>query len=93
MVLKKNSFILKKIKLPKLVLKSPQIEAFEQAIELLFKLCIFQDDIKVVVNKHNELRRKVAKGLETRGVNGAQPKAADMYELVWDKELAASAQR
>ena len=58
-----------------------------------FKMCIFQNDIKVVVDKHNELRRKVAKGLETRGVNGAQPKAADMYELVWDKELAASAQR
>ena len=56
-------------------------------------MSFFQNDIKVVVDKHNELRRKVAKGLETRGVKGAQPKAADMYELVWDKELAASAQR
>jgi hypothetical protein len=52
-----------------------------------------QDDIKVIVDKHNDLRRKVAKGLETRGVNGPQPKAADMYELVWDSVLAASAQR
>jgi hypothetical protein len=47
----------------------------------------------VIVDKHNELRRKVAKGLETRGVNGGQPKAADMFELVWDPVLAASAQR
>jgi len=47
----------------------------------------------VIVDTHNALRRKVAKGLETRGVNGPQPKAADMYELVWDPVLAASAQR
>ena len=47
----------------------------------------------MIVDKHNELRRKVAKGLETRGVNGGQPKAADMFELVWDPVLAASAQR
>lgn len=46
------------------------------------KLCtrdLSDDDIKVIVNKHNELRRQVAKGLETRGVNGPQPKAADMW--------------
>ncbi len=54
---------------------------------------MIQGDIKVIVDKHNELRRKVAKGLEIRGVNGPQPKAADMYELVWDPVLAASAQR
>jgi len=54
---------------------------------------LIQGDIKVIVDKHNELRRKVAKGLEIRGVNGPQPKAADMYELVWDPVLAASAQR
>ena len=47
----------------------------------------------MIVDKHNELRRKVAKGLESRGVGGGQPKAADMYELVWDPVLAASAQR
>ena len=52
-----------------------------------------QDDIKLIVNKHNELRRNVAKGLEGRGVGGGQPKAADMFELVWDPVLAASAQR
>ena len=47
----------------------------------------------MIVDKHNELRRKVAKGLEARGLNGGQPKAADMFELVWDPVLAASAQR
>ena len=45
------------------------------------------------MDKHNELRRKVAKGLESRGVGGGQPKAADIYELSWDPVLAASAQR
>jgi hypothetical protein len=35
----------------------------------------------------------VAKGLETQGVDGPQPPAADMYELVWDEGLAAAAQR
>jgi hypothetical protein len=39
------------------------------------------------------LRRKVAKGLEVQGANGPQPSATDMYELVWDPVLAASAQR
>ena len=35
----------------------------------------------------------MAKGLETQGIDGPMPKAADMYELVWDEGLAASAQR
>ncbi len=35
----------------------------------------------------------MAKGLETQGIDGPQPKAADMYEIVWDEGLAASAQR
>ena len=47
------------------------------------------------MTKHNDLRRKVAKGLETQAANGSgpQPSATDMYELVWDNTLAASAQR
>jgi len=41
------------------------------------------DDEKVrVVRKHNELRRKVASGQETRGLNGPQPPAAFMPDLV-----------
>ena len=54
---------------------------------------VFQDDIKIIVDKHNDFRRKVAKGLEGRGVGGGQPTAADMFEISWDPALAASAQR
>jgi hypothetical protein len=35
----------------------------------------------------------VAKGLEKRGVNGSQPKASDMAQLIWDPVLARMAQR
>ena len=42
---------------------------------------------------HNDLRRRVAKGEETLGVGGKQPAAADMYQLVWDDDLAEVAQR
>ena len=47
------------------------------------------------VKAHNDLRRRIAKGLETRGTpgSGPQPAAQDMNELVWDDELAAVAQR
>merc|ERR1719370_1450726 len=41
-----------------------------------------------MVAKHNELRRKVAQGNQPD-----QPPAANMRELVWDEELATSAQR
>ena len=37
-----------------------------------------------IVDKHNELRRKVAKGQETQGSNGAQPAASNMKEMVKD---------
>merc|ERR1719186_1364772 len=40
-----------------------------------------------IVNYHNELRAKVAKG-NVRG----QPKAANMRKLTWDSDLAATAQ-
>ncbi|XP_044731398.1 venom allergen 3-like [Chrysoperla carnea] len=40
-----------------------------------------------LLNKHNELRNRVAKGNQ----NG-QPSASNMYELVWDDELANIAQ-
>ena len=54
-----------------------------------------QDEQKQIVDAHNDLRRKVAKGQETQGANGSgpQPKAADMFQLSWDPVLAASAQR
>ena len=46
-----------------------------------------------IVSKHNELRAKVANGQETQGADGAQPKAANMKELVWSDEVAEAAQR
>lgn len=50
---------------------------------------------EILVNKHNELRRRIAKGLETkhaRGTKGPQPSASNMNELVWDDEVAKMAQ-
>ena len=43
-----------------------------------------------LVDKHNELRRKVARGEET---NGPQPAASNMKKVVWNDELAVIAQR
>lgn len=46
-----------------------------------------------IVNRHNELRRKVASGQETKGNPGPQPAAVSMPDLTWDNELEAVAQR
>jgi len=46
-----------------------------------------------IVNKHNELRQKVASGGEERGNPGPQPPAVHMPNLEWDDELATVAQR
>ena len=46
-----------------------------------------------IVKKHNDLRSDVANGKEKRGLNGGQPKAANMRQLVWNEELAKVAQR
>jgi len=43
---------------------------------------------QLIVDTHNNLRNKVAKGLETQGSPGPQPTAANMVKLVWDDELA-----
>merc|ERR1711936_38470 len=43
---------------------------------------------QTILNKHNELRRKVAKGEEW-----GQPAAANMKQMVWNDELEAIAQR
>ena len=46
-----------------------------------------------ILDKHNELRRRVAKGEETGGINPPQPAAANMRKMVWNEELEAVAQR
>lgn len=38
-------------------------------------------DKTTIVDYHNELRRKVAKGLETRGAEGSQPGGANMRKI------------
>ncbi|XP_046458405.1 venom allergen 3 homolog [Daphnia pulex] len=49
-------------------------------------------DIVTILNVHNDYRRKVAQGLETRGSPGPQPPASNMRELQWDQELSVMAQ-
>jgi hypothetical protein len=39
-------------------------------------------DKQAVLDAHNNLRRKIAKGQETRGNTGPQPTAANMRKLV-----------
>ncbi|QQP58517.1 Uncharacterized protein FKW44_003869, partial [Caligus rogercresseyi] len=46
-----------------------------------------------ILSLHNLARSKVALGQESRGRGGPQPPAADMFQLQWDNELAAVAQR
>jgi len=65
-----------------------------QCAKLLSRNIIKRKDKKAIVDKHNELRRKVAKGLESKGVGSEkQPPATDMYKLKWNDELATLAQR
>jgi len=62
--------------------------------EVCSRVITDQADKDAIIAKHNELRRRVAKGLETQGLNGqGQPKATDMYELKWNDDLAEVAQR
>ncbi|XP_059351637.1 uncharacterized protein LOC132087747 [Daphnia carinata] len=50
------------------------------------------DEIKIILQAHNEYRRRVAQGLETRGNPGPQLSASNMRQLIWDEELAVMAQ-
>ncbi|KAK4016883.1 hypothetical protein OUZ56_031848 [Daphnia magna] len=56
------------------------------------KLNFTAADKTLIVSIHNQLRRRVAKGLETRGSPGPQPAAANMREITWDDEIAVMAQ-
>ncbi len=49
-------------------------------------------EIADIVDKFNEKRSIVAQGLETRGLSGPQPAAANMVALQWDETLAKVAQ-
>ncbi|KAJ8674847.1 hypothetical protein QAD02_010633 [Eretmocerus hayati] len=54
---------------------------------------ITDSDKNLIVNRHNQLRRRVANGQETKGRPGPQPAARSMPDLQWDNELAMIAQR
>ena len=45
-------------------------------------LSVTEADKNVIVTVHNNFRRQVAKGLESRGSPGPQPSAANMREIV-----------
>jgi len=45
---------------------------------------------QAILDRHNELRAKVARGEET---NGDQPSAANMRKMAWNSELTAISQR
>lgn len=49
-------------------------------------------DQQEIVNKHNALRRQIAKGMETQGSSGPQPSASNMREMVCFDDLARAAQ-
>merc|ERR1719369_1013632 len=49
-------------------------------------------DIVTILETHNNLRQKVAKGEETLGCPGGQPGASNMKEMKWNCELAEVAQ-
>jgi len=49
---------------------------------------ITEEQKQSIVDKHNELRRRVAKGQEP-----GQPSASNMKEMVWNEEIAIIAQR
>jgi len=50
-------------------------------------------DKDIIVDIHNQLRSRVALGLEQQGRPGPQKSAANMMQLTWDDELASIAQR
>ena len=64
-------------------------------ISIIYENDQFQADKDAIVQKHNELRARVANGEETLGqpAGTGQPKASNMRQLVWNDELAEVAQR
>ncbi|XP_032452574.1 venom allergen 3 homolog [Nasonia vitripennis] len=51
------------------------------------------DEKRKVLNFHNEMRQKVARGHEQRGNPEPQPAATNMPQLTWDDELEEMAQQ
>ena len=59
----------------------------------IFSISKQKSEKQEIIDLHNKLRSKIAKGLENRGADGkAQPSAANMKKLSWDDELSTVAQ-
>ena len=52
-----------------------------------------QSEKQFILDEHNRYRRIIATGKKEKEDHPLQPTASNMLELVWDKELAAIAQR
>ena len=48
----------------------------------VYPISITNNDKATILKVHNDLRRKVARGLEIKGNPGPQPGASNMRELV-----------
>ena len=67
---------------------------FSSFFNIIFSNVISKSVKDAIVEKHNELRSKIARGDETRGVNNEpQPSATNMRQMIWSDELAEVAQR
>ncbi|CAL4125549.1 unnamed protein product, partial [Meganyctiphanes norvegica] len=58
----------------------------------IHKSGVSEDELQIILQKHNEFRAKVANGMETQGSPGPQPSATNMKELRWNTQLAEVAQ-
>jgi Cysteine-rich secretory protein family len=58
----------------------------------VFPMSLTDADKATILDVHNNLRRQVAQGTETKGSPGPQPSASNMRQLKWDDELAQMAQ-
>jgi len=54
---------------------------------------VTKQEMEEILDAHNMLRAKIARGEEKRGKPGPQPPAANMRKMEWDDELASVAQR
>jgi len=59
----------------------------------LFQRGVTKAEMVEILEVHNRLRAKLARGEEKRGVPGPQPPAANMRAMEWDDELSIVAQR
>jgi len=59
----------------------------------VYNSAVSNAEINDILELHNSLRAKLARGEERRGQPGPQPPAANMRKLEWDDELALVAQR